>query len=56
MLHIDELTKDSNRARAAALLHECKKREKEEGYVMVRKDRQTVVLISKKKAKEQGLI
>lgn len=56
MIHIGELVKVGNRARAMELLKECKKREAEEKVIIVRKDERTIALVSLKKAKERGLI
>lgn len=50
------LMKPSNRERAKVLLAECKKREAKTNLFAWRKDRSTVVLISREKAIKMGLI
>lgn len=50
------LMKPSNRERAKVLLAECKKREARTNLFAWRKDRSTVVLISREKAIKMGLI
>lgn len=50
------LMKPSNRERAKVLLAECKKREAKINLFAWRKDRSTVVLISREKAIKMGLI
>lgn len=50
------LMKPSNRERAKVLLAECKKRETRTNLFAWRKDRSTVVLISREKAIKMGLI
>lgn len=51
-----ELLKPTNRQRALELLAECKRKEARMKIVTVRKDKQTVILMSTTKAKKLGLI
>lgn len=51
-----ELLKPTNRQRALEILAECKRKEARMKIVTVRKDKQTVVLMSTTKAKKLGLI
>lgn len=51
-----ELLKPTNRQQALKVLAECKKREARMKLVTIRKDKQTVVLMSTTKAKKLGLI
>ena len=52
----NQLLKPTNKQRALELLAECKKREARMKLVTVRKDKQTVLLMSTTKAKKIGLI
>ena len=51
-----ELLKPTNRQRALEVLAECKRKEARMKIVTVRKDKQTVILMSTTKAKKLGLI
>ena len=49
-----EILKPTNREKALELLAECKRREKRMKLVTVRKDKITVVLMSRTKARKLG--